>query len=231
MNIYLILAAFPFVFLPTSDKHNTLSKKEIKQGWHLLFDGSTTKGWHVFQKPGVVNPQWKTEDGTLLLTERGGGDLVTDEEFENFELQLDWKISEKGNSGVFFNVSEDTTYKSVWKTGPEMQILDDEGHPDGKFPSHRAGANYDLEVSKHPLTKKPGEWNTAGIRVKDFKVTYTLNGKVTAEYTLGSPEWEAQVQNSKFKSMPGYGRMKKGHIALQDHGDKVWFRNIKVRLI
>jgi hypothetical protein len=229
----LLLACLPFLFLlPNSEEdQNKLTNKEKKDGWQLLFDGSSTKGWHLFQKPGVMKPQWKVEEGTLTLTEKGGGDIVTDEEYENFEFQLEWKISEKGNSGVFFNVSEDTMHKTVWKTGPEMQILDDEGHPDGKFPTHRAGANYDLSVPTHPLTNKPGEWNKASIRVKDGHVTYTLNGKTTADYVLWSPEWEALVQKSKFKTMPGYGRMKKGHIALQDHSDKVWFRNIKIRKI
>jgi hypothetical protein len=169
------------------------------------------------------------EEGTLTLSEKGGGDIVTDEEYENFEFRLEWKISEKGNSGIFFNVSEDTLYKAVYYTGPEMQILDDEGHPDGKFPTHRAGANYDLSVPAYPLENKPGEWNYAIIRVQNGNVTYTLNGRITADYTLWSPQWEELVQKSKFKTMPGYGRMKKGHIALQDHGDKVWFRNIKIR--
>jgi hypothetical protein len=231
MHFNAIIAGLSLLLFTAGDQLNTLSEKEKKEGWQLLFDGSTTKGWHLFGKPGTMKPQWIVEDGTLTLTEKGGGDIVTDEEYENFEFQIDWKISEKGNSGVFFHVSEDTAYKSVWKTGPEMQVLDDEGHPDGKYPTHRAGANYDLSVSMHPLDKKPGEWNHATIRVKDSHVTYTLNGKTTAEYTLMSPEWEALVAKSKFKSLPGYGRMKKGHIALQDHGDKVWFRNIKVRRI
>lgn len=231
MTVQLTLLSALFLLLPFGKDHNTLSKKEKKEGWQLLFDGSTTKGWHAFRKPGVMNPQWKIEEGTLTLTEKGGGDIVTDEDYENFELQLEWKISEKGNSGVFFHVSEDSAYKSVWKTGPEMQILDDEGHPDGKFPTHRAGANYDLAVPLHPLTKKPGEWNQAGIKVENGHVVYTLNGKITADYTLWSPEWEELVKKSKFREMPGYGRMKKGRIALQDHGDKVWFRNIKIRRI
>ena len=231
MNLYASLALFSLLLLPGKEEPNKLTAKEKKEGWQLLFDGSTTKGWHLFQKPGVMKPQWKVKDGTLMLSERGGGDIVTDETWDNFEFSVDWKISEKGNSGIFFLVSEDSTYDAVWKTGPEMQILDDEGHPDGKTMSHRAGANYDLEESKHPLDKKPGEWNTAVLKVKDGHVTYTLNGHLTAEYTIGSPEWEAQYQKSKFKTLPQYGRIKKGHIALQDHGDKVWFRNVKIRKI
>jgi len=219
----------PFLFFTMKDGHNSLTKAERKEGWILLFDGQSTKGWHNFKKSGPINSQWKVEEGTLTLAEKGGGDIVTDAEYENFEFRLEWKISEKGNSGIFFNVSEDSIYKAVYHTGPEMQILDDEGHPDGKFPTHRAGANYDLSVPAFPLEKKPGEWNYATIRVQNGNVTYTLNNRVTADYTLWSPQWEELVQKSKFKAMPGYGKMKKGHIALQDHGDRVWFRNIKIR--
>jgi hypothetical protein len=210
---------------------NQLSPEEQKAGWTLLFDGKTTRNWHLFSKPGIMNPQWKVEDGTLTLTGKGGGDIVTDLEYTDFEFQVDWKISVNGNSGIFFRVSEDTLYKAVWHTGPEMQILDDQGHQDGKFPTHRAGANYDLTESLHPLEKKPGEWNTAHIKVEKGHVTYTLNGHKTAEYQIDSPEWLDMVAKSKFKNLPGYGRMKKGRIALQDHGDQVWFRNIKIRPI
>jgi hypothetical protein len=208
---------------------NHLSRDEKKEGWKLLFDGKSTKGWHVFQKQGVMNPQWKIEEGTLTLAGKGGGDICTDEEFENFDLSLEWKISPKGNSGIFFNVSEDTSYKAVWKTGPEMQILDDEGHPDGKFPKHRAGANYDLSIPLVKSVRAVGEWNHVRILVNQGNVSYYLNGQLTTKYTLWSPEWEKLVKESKFKDMPGYGQIRKGKIALQDHGDQVWFRNIKIK--
>jgi hypothetical protein len=217
------------ILLQGDGAHNTISKLEMKQGWQLLFDGKTNKGWHNFRKAGSISPKWVIEDGTLSLAESGGGDIVTDSSWQDFEFSIDWKIAEKGNSGIFFGVSEDPKFDAVWRTGSEMQILDDEGHPDGKYPSHRAGANYDLSVAQNPLDKKPGEWNTAVIRVKDRHVTYTLNGKATADFVLDSPEWEEAVKKSKFKDMPFYGRIIKGHIALQDHGDRVWFRNIKIR--
>jgi hypothetical protein len=228
----MITILFPFMFsflLPADGPHNTLSKMETKLGWQLLFDGKSTAGWHNFRKPGNPKSQWMVEDGTLCLGAPGGGDIVSDSAWENFEFRVEWKISEKGNSGIFFAVSEEEKFDAIWRTGPEMQILDDEGHPDGKFPSHRAGANYDLHESQNPLDKKPGEWNLAEIRVLNGKVSYRLNGKTTVEYTLLSPEWEEQVKKSKFRDMPFYGRTKKGHIALQDHGDKVWFRNLKIR--
>ena len=131
-------------------QYNKLTRDEKKDGWQLLFDGKSTRGWHIFQKPETLNPQWKVENGTLTLTNKGGGDLVSDQEYENFELSLEWKISKNGNSGIFFNVSENAEFNAPWKTGPEMQILDDDGHPDGKIPTHTSGANYDFSI---PLVK------------------------------------------------------------------------------
>jgi hypothetical protein len=209
--------------------HNTLTKDEKKEGWILLFDGKTTEGWHIFQKPKTLNPQWKVVNEELTLTNKGGGDLVTDEEFENFELSLEWKISEKGNSGIFFNVSEKPEFTATWQTGPEMQILDDAGHPDGKFPKHTAGANYDLSIPLVKSVRATGDWNHVRIICNQGKVTYYLNGQITAKYELWSPEWDALVLASKFKDMSEYGQKRKGKIALQDHGDPVWFRNIKIR--
>ena len=210
-------------------KFNYLSKDEKKEGWTLLFDGKTVNGWHVFQKPTTMNPQWKVEDGTLTLTGKGGGDIVTNEEYENFELNLEWKISKNGNSGLFFNVSEDAEFDAPWKTGPEMQILDDEGHPDGKFPMHTAGSSYDLEVPLVKSVRSVGEWNHVRLIVNHGKVTYYLNGQVTAKFELWTTEWENLVQKSKFKQYPKFGMIRKGRICLQDHGDPVWFRNIKIK--
>jgi len=223
--ILLLTGVFSFYQI----RHNLLTRDEKKEGWHLLFNGSTTEGWHIFQKPGVMNPQWKVIDGELTLTGKGGGELVTNEKYENFELSLEWKISKNGNSGIFFHVSEDPIYATAWKTGPEMQILDDEGHPDGKFPKHTSGSNYDLSVPLVKSVRAVGEWNHVRILVNQGKVTYYLNGQVTAKYELWSPDWQALVDASKFKSMADYGQPKSGHIALQDHGDQVWFRNIKIK--
>lgn len=210
---------------------NTLTKKEQSQGWTLLFDGENMQHWKGFKKD-EVPAAWQIEDGAIALVGKGGGDIVTRNEYQNFELMLDWKISEGGNSGIFFNVSEDPKFQYTFQTGPEMQIIDDERHPDakqGKNGNRQAGTNYDLHPLAEPAVKPVGEYNTVRLVVKDGNVEQYLNGKKVVAYTLWSPEWERMVQESKFVSMPDYGRYKSGHIALQDHGDKVWFKNIKIR--
>lgn len=214
---------------PSAD--NTLTKKEKADGWVLLFDGENMAHWKGFKKE-EVPAAWQIEDGAIVLAGEGGGDIVTRNEYKDFELMLDWKISEGGNSGIFFNVSEDPKFRYTFQSGPEVQIIDDERHPDakeGKNGNRKAGTNYDLHPLSEPAVKPAGEYNTVRLVVKDGNVEQYLNGKKVVEYTLWSPEWESMVQGSKFASMPDYGRYKSGHIALQDHGDKVWFKNIKIR--
>jgi hypothetical protein len=210
---------------------NTLTKKEKSNDWMLLFDGQSMEHWKGFKKNDVP-AAWQIEDGAIALAGEGGGDILTRNEYQNFELMLDWKISEGGNSGIFFNVSEDPKFQYTFQSGPEVQIIDDERHPDakqGKNGNRKAGTNYDLHPLAEPAAKPAGEYNTVRLVVKDGNVEQYLNGKKVVEYTLWSPEWERMVQESKFVSMPDYGRYKSGHIALQDHGDKVWFKNIKIR--
>ncbi len=206
---------------------NTLTADEKAAGWRLLFDGKSTRGWRNYQAP-TLDKRWRAIDGELTLTAGGGGDIVTQDEFENFELEFEWKISPNGNSGVFYNAQEGG-FDAVWHTAPEMQILDDDGHPDGRIPSHRAGANYDLQVPTYTVTKPVGEYNRARIVVNDGHVEHWLNGRKLAEYQLWSEDWKAMVKASKFADMPSYGRARRGRIAIQDHGDRVWFRNIKIR--
>ncbi len=207
---------------------NTLTADEAADGWRLLFDGQTTEGWRNF-KSEDVGPQWQVEDGTLTLTEAGGGDIVTEETFENFELVLEWKIAEGGNSGIFFNVVESDAYATVFETGPEYQLLDDERAADNEDPTHRAGANYDLHAPSEDVVRPAGAWNTTRIVVNDGRVQHYLNGTKIVDYELWTDAWREAVANSKFAEMEGYGRARSGHIALQDHGDRVWFRNIKIR--
>ncbi|MBX2894107.1 MAG: DUF1080 domain-containing protein [Cyclobacteriaceae bacterium] len=216
----------------THAQHNSLSAKEKKDGWQLLFDGKTTKGWHNY-KSDQVGTAWKISEEALFLDtsnkEEKGGDLVTDQQFENYELYLEWKIQPCGNSGVIFNVQESDEYRYVWVTGPEMQVLDNECHPDAKIIKHRAGDLYDLISCSKETVKPAGEWNAVRLVSNKGKYEFWLNGVKTVEFTMHTPEWDAMVAGSKFKSMPGFGKFSKGHIALQDHGDKVWYRNIKIK--
>lgn len=212
----------------------SLSKKEKKAGWKLLFDGTTTNGWRGYQKKEAPSA-WKVQDGALFFDAdakkagASGGDIMTDGEYENYELELQWKISEGGNSGIIFGVHEDPKFKATYATGPEMQVLDDAKHADGKIHKHNSGDLYDLIASPARYAKPVGEWNTAKIIKKDGKITLIFNGQKTAEVTMGSDEWKELVGKSKFKTWEGFGAFAKGHIALQDHGDKVWYRNIKIR--
>ena len=200
--------------------------------WQVLFDGTTESlagHWRGFKRQDVPE-SWRVEDSTLTLDlEAGeGGDLITKETYGSFELKLDWKIAEGGNSGIIYNVSED--YDRAWHSGPEMQILDNERHPDRKKPSHRAGANYDLQAPEPEDAVKPaGQWNATRIVVRGDQVEHWLNGEEVVAYTFGSDDWSEQLAASKFARRPGYAQSAKGHIALQDHGNKVWFRDIEIR--
>jgi cytochrome c len=206
---------------------NTLTPEETAAGWQLLFDGKTTRGWRNYNKPDI-DSRWQVEEGALALTAAGGGDIVSEREFESFELTYEWKISPGGNSGLFFKVKEGD-YDYVWRTGPEMQVLDDDAHPDGRLPSHRAGANYDLHVPRYSATKPVGQFNLARLVVNRGHVEHWLNGRKLVEYDLDSEDWKQRLAASKFKSMPDYARARSGHIALQDHGNQVWFRNMKIK--
>ncbi|MBN8837591.1 MAG: DUF1080 domain-containing protein [Sphingobacteriia bacterium] len=204
-----------------------------KEQWISLFDGKSTQGWHTYGKPTASDLAWKVQDGTLYLDasqKTGRGDIVTAEEFENFHLKLEWKISKNGNSGIMFHVHEDTAiYKYTFHTGPEMQVLDNEGHPDAKINKHRAGDLYDLIACSKETVKPAGEWNTAEIICNKGKLELLLNGTTVVATTLWTDEWKQLVANSKFKTMPGFGIFKSGRIALQDHGNEVWYRNIVIK--
>ena len=214
-----------------------LSDEEKANGWKLLFDGISTKGWHKYggDAPGQA---WKAVDGSLMLDARnkadwqsqGGGDLVTDGEYENFHLKLEWKIDTCGNSGVIFFVQEDTAkYKYVWHTGPEMQVLDNSCHPDDKIKKHRAGDLYDLISSTKETVKPALEWNQAEIVSQAGVLDLFLNGEKVVSTNVTDAKWKKLVAGSKFKTMPGFAAIARGSISLQDHGNTVWFRNIKIK--
>jgi hypothetical protein len=205
--------------------------------WISLFDGESTRGWHRYGGE-PVGPAWKAEEGVLFLDASNkadwqtsdGGDIVTEQEFDNFHLQLEWKISEGGNSGIIFYVQEDTNrYEHAWHTGPEMQILDNDRHPDAKIVTHRAGDLYDLITAKPETVKPVGEWNLAEIISENGNLTLRLNGTDVVQTTMWDDSWRQMVANSKFKDKKDFGTFKSGKIGLQDHGDNVWFRNIRIR--
>lgn len=238
--LFTVAAASLLAACNNADEKTTAPAAETKNadsGWVSLFDGKTTAGWHSYGKTGV-GEAWKVADGTLYLDTtqkegwqiKGGGDIVTNDEFENFDLKLEWKIAPNGNSGIIFYVNEDTSkYKYVWHTGPEMQVLDNNGHPDAKIIKHRAGDLYDLISSSKETVKPAGEWNEAEIMSNNGKLDLFLNGTNVVSTNMWDSAWKQLVAGSKFKDMPGFGTYKKGRIALQDHGNAVWYRNIKIK--
>jgi hypothetical protein len=204
---------------------NTLTEAERKAGWRLLFDGKTTSGWRPFKKA-AMGGGWQAVDGALTRVGEGG-DIITTDQFDDFELALDWLVGEGGNSGVFFNATE--SVEPIYHAAPEMQILHNAGHRDGKVPETSAGSNYALHPPVKDVTRPVGSWNSARLIVRGNHVEHWLNGVKLLEYELGSADWQARVSKSKFKEWPPYGKQTRGHIGLQDHGDRVAFRNIKIR--
>lgn len=219
------------------DHPTLLTPQENKAGWQLLFDGMTTQGWHSYGK-NYAGTAWKVVDGLLFLDtsvkENGrtkdGGDLVTDGEFDNFHLKLDWKISAGGNSGIIFFVHEDASqYTYSWHTGLEMQVLDNAAHRDAGILKHRAGDLYDLIASSVDAVKPAGEWNHVEIIASDNKLDFFLNDANIVSTILWDEQWQKLVADSKFKNFPGFSRFRKGKIALQDHGDDVWYKDLKIK--
>ncbi len=215
----------------------SLTDEEKAEGWMILFDGQSTKGWHQYGGA-AVGSAWKIADGTIYLDTtskkdgkiEGGGDILTDEEFENFHLKLEWKIAPGGNSGIIFYVNEDTAiYKRPYETGPEMQVLDNAGHADAKIIKHRAGDLYDLISCSKETVTAAGEWNKAEIKSVNGKLDFYLNGENVVSTHLWDENWTKMVAASKFKQWPGFGTFKKGRICLQDHDNTVWYRNVKLR--
>jgi hypothetical protein len=221
-----------------SQSQNTLTDAEKKQGWVLLFNGRNFDGWR--QCNGTAMPaNWVVEEQAMkVFTAQGrkpgqgaGGDILYGvRKFRNFELSLDWKTEKAGNSGIFFNVRE-VPGQPIYYAAPEVQVLDNVDATDNNLVSHLAGSLYDMLPAAPNSAKPAGEWNTIVIRVKDGRVTHIQNGMKVVEYTLWTPEWDALVQVSKFKTFPGFleGIAKEGYIGLQDHGYAIWFRNIRIR--
>jgi hypothetical protein len=212
----------------TQAQMNTLTDAQRAEGWKLLFDGRTTDGWRNYRKQDV-GPGWTVTDGILTRSGDNAGDIITDEQYRNFDLVLDWRAAPGGNSGIFYRATEEGNY--VWESAPEMQVLDDERHSDGKSPLTSAGSVFALYEAPRGVVRPAGEWNTARVLVNGNHVEHWLNGQKLIEYELGSDEWKAKVEASKFRTMPLYGKASEGYIGLQDHGDKVEFRNIRIRAL
>ncbi len=196
--------------------------------WRALFDGSSLEAWRGYKRE-TMPDGWQVVDGTLARVGQGG-DIITKEQFEHFELRFEWQVETGGNSGVFFGVSEEVD-GPAWYSGPEFQLLHNAGHQDGADPITSAGSNYAVHPPSADVTRPVGEWNSARLVVNRGRVEHWMNGTQLLTYELNSPDWQSRVAASKFAEMPRYGRVRRGHLAIQDHGDPVRFRNILVRPI
>jgi len=243
------LFAFASLFLGLTSlccaaEPNTLTPDESAAGWKLLFDGRSLAGWHIFQQQGEPKAGWHVADGCLVNPKSNGrpngsgGDLVTNAKFLNFEFRFEWRISPAGNSGVHYLFDESRPFTApLYKgdighspVGFEYQVLDDEQHPDGKRgPTHQAGALYDLVASDRKTLHPVGQWNEGRIVVKGNHIEHWLNGGKTAECDLGSPSFLEILAKSKYHVVPGFGAKAATALALQDHGEEVAFRNLKIR--
>ena len=205
---------------------NTLTTAERAVGWRLLFDGRTTTVWRGFRKQ-TMPKGWQVVNGALTRV-GGGGDIITKQKYKNFELAIEWNVDPGGNSGIFYRASEDDDLP--W-TAPEMQVVDDARHSDGKSRLTAAGSDFGLYPAPAGIVKPAGQWNQARILVNGRHVEHWLNGVRLLQYELNSPDWEVRVMGSKFAGHPQYGRNAEGYIGLQDHGDRVAYRSIKIRVL
>ena len=235
MKHFTLFSCMWFVFAVFScntakqEKMNILTKKEKKQGWELLFDGTTLNQWKMFNGGEVTG--WKVVDGEMHNSGVGsdhGGDIITKKEYKNFELYLEWKVVPESNSGVFYHVQEGIT-DAIYETGPEYQLIDDKGWPEELEDWQTSGANYGMNPPQNTELKPIDEWNTSRIIIKNPHVEHWLNGKKVVEYDLWSDEWKANKAAGKWAEAPHYGETESGHIGLQDHGGLTMFRNIKIR--
>ena len=208
-----------------------------KDEWKVIFDGKTFDGWHEYQKESV-SENWKIEDGAMVFyppKDRKSGEsnnLISDDEYTDFELSIDWRISEAGNSGIFWAIKELPELDQPYQTGPEIQVLDNDKHPDGKNgTSHQSGALYDMVSPNKDVTKPIGEWNTCVLTInhKTNEGIVHLNGTKMVEFPVNDPEWSEMVSKSKFADWEHFAKYPTGKIGVQDHGDGVAFRNIKIK--
>lgn len=210
---------------------NALTEAEKEAGWKLLFNGQTLEGWRVYKNKTTTT--WNVVDGTLHCTGSTSdksdmrGDLISNDQYENFELEAEWKISPQGNSGILYLVTE--AFDAPYLSGPEYQIIDDENFPEKLEDWQKTGANYAMNPPSKAAAKPVGEWNTTRIIVHKGHVEHWLNGEKVVDTEMWTSEWEQHKASGKWKDAKGYGASKKGHICLQDHGSEVWFRNVKIK--
>ena len=195
--------------------------------WEQLFDGKTTAGWRGWQQK-TMPAGWQVVDGALTRVDKAG-DIVSLRQFDDFELEAEWKIAPKANSGLFYRVVEHPDDKEMWNAAPEYQIIDDRGYPEPLKPTQLTAANYDMQPPGKDATKPAGEWNTTRIVVDGAHVEHWLNGQLIVAYDFWTDEWKALVAKSKFKDHPRYGMAKRGAIGIQDHGDWIAFRVVRIR--
>lgn len=211
---------------------NELTMAEKADGWELLFDGKDiNKSWRGYKMESAPT-KWEIEDGAIFFNPNNygtGGDIISREQYGEFEFSLEWKVAPASNSGIFYLAVESDDYKFPYETAPEMQVLDDNRHGDGKIEQHRSGDLYDLIKSRVENVKAVGEWNKVLIKVKANNLEHWQNGELVIKTTMWDDNWAALIKDSKFSTWPGFGQAKIGHLALQDHGDPVWYKNIKVK--
>ncbi|NSW93429.1 MAG: DUF1080 domain-containing protein [Bacteroidales bacterium] len=224
----------PLSLLAEIDKKaepNTLTSKEKSAGWVLLFDGTTSNGWRGYNMSEFPDC-WAIEDGALTMNTTGGGesqDIITTRKYKNFALSLEYKLTKSANSGIIYQIEEDTIYKYPYETGPEFQVIDHEGWPDKLEDWQINGANYAMYPPKAKPYKPVGEWNHAMLIVNGNKVTQILNGEIVVEYEKYSDEWNKLRNSGKWVDYPDWGKFDEGYISLQNHGTKVWYRSIKLK--
>jgi len=212
-------------------RYNMLTPEEQKEGWRLLFNGKDLSGWKGYNMD-TVPDNWGVEDECMVCLGKGSdrhGDIITIDEFGDFDLKLEWKVSPGGNSGIFYRVVEDPKYATPYATGPEYQLIDQLGWKGELKDWQTTGANYAMDPPANAKIKPALEWNTAEIVARGAHIIHYLNGTKVVEYDLWTDEWKEKVKNCKWKDHPAYGLARKGHIGLQDHGSKIWFRNIRIK--
>ena len=224
---FLLLSIGIFSAFLIAEGDNTLTKKEIKEGWKLLFDGKSIAGWKMFK--GIKGDGWEVVNGELHCKEKATqrADLLTVDQYDNFELSIDWKVAKGSNSGIIYRCTEENG--ATFESGPEYQLIDDVTYPDKLHDKQLSGSNYDMNAPSKKAAKPTGEYNRTRIVVKDAHVQHWLNGVKVVEYTFWTPEWQKLKEASKWKDVKPYGMSKRGYIALQDHGGGIWFKNIKIK--